>query len=168
MRRNHNRGFTLIETVLSMAAMSLLLGAVLAGVALTTTALPASHDAGMADTREVQAIERLVNELSVATGFTTLTTAEVTFTVPDRDNDSNPEVIRYHWSGVPGEPLIRQYNSRAAVKIVDNLSEFKLEPLTQDHDGKARVHAILVLCHNLTKTTRVAAGTALLSTPEVP
>ena len=48
------------------------------------------------------------------------------FTLPDRDDDDLPEVMRYEWSGVSGEPLLRTYNGEQSVAVA-NVANFDLE-----------------------------------------
>ncbi|MBU0718885.1 MAG: hypothetical protein KJ749_11600 [Planctomycetes bacterium] len=49
------------------------------------------------------------------------------FTVPDRGHDpAGDELIRYAWSGTPGDPLTYEYNGGAAVDLIPEVFEFNL------------------------------------------
>ena len=47
-------------------------------------------------------LDQMSADLSVATGFSAMTSTSVTFTVPDRNGDAAAETINYSWSGVAG------------------------------------------------------------------
>ncbi len=66
-------------------------------------------------------------ELQYAQSVTEQTVTAITVTVPDRDADSNPEEIRYAWSGTPGEPLTRQYNGGTAANAAEGVHDFSVD-----------------------------------------
>lgn len=69
----------------------------------------------------------LLADIQLAQSFSENTTTAVTFTVPDRNGDNNPETIRYAWSGNAGDPLTRQYNSGAVVTVAENVHTFHID-----------------------------------------
>jgi hypothetical protein len=67
-------------------------------------------------------------EVQYALTVTEYTATAITVTVPDRtDANTNPETIRYAWSGVAGAPVTRSYNGGAAVSVVPSVQSFTLE-----------------------------------------
>jgi hypothetical protein len=98
----HHGGLTLLETVAAVAVTSIILLGIGSAMLLAGRALP--------DTRN----------------STAQTVAGIEFTVADRSGDTNPEVIRYEWSGTAGAPLTRRYNAGASVEVLANVQDFSL------------------------------------------
>ena len=71
------------------------------------------------------ALNEIIADLEFALAFSEQTTNAITFTVPDRDGDSNPETIRYAWSGTPGDPITRQYNGGTVTRLVEDVHVFQ-------------------------------------------
>lgn len=120
------QGFTLIEVILSTAIMAIIMTAMMSVMLLVSRTV---NSGGGVNDRTVQAqdvIGQVVADLSLAVQFTERTDRAVTFTVPDRDADGNPETIRYAWSGTAGDPLTRQYNGAAVVNVAENVHQFDL------------------------------------------
>jgi len=115
--------FTLIEAVAAMAIMVVLLGGMSSAVFIAARAIddgqaPATLTADAADV-----VAMVSADLTFAIEFRELTTTAVTITVPDRDGDGVAEQIRYAWSGTPGDPLTRAYNSGLPIAIADRVDE---------------------------------------------
>lgn len=119
-------GFTLVEVVMSMLILAILLGAVEATLVASTKAIPQSKNITGALTAGAAVANRITGELSCALSVTELGANAITFTVPDRDGDGNPETIRYAWSGVAGDPLTRQYNGGSVGNIISSVQTFRL------------------------------------------
>jgi hypothetical protein len=64
-------------------------------LALASTGNGAAQAAATLDAGDV--VGRITDDLNEAINFTEKTSNSVTFTVPDRDGDGNPEKIRYQW-----------------------------------------------------------------------
>jgi prepilin-type N-terminal cleavage/methylation domain-containing protein len=126
LARSGARGFTLVELVASVAVMTVVTGGIASAMLLASHAVPDGRSAGDAVLQGYNASEQIVSELYCAQSFSVRTATAVEFAVADRDNDSNPETIRYEWSGTPGEPLTRQYNGAAAATVADDVQEFDL------------------------------------------
>ncbi len=130
MRHNRpaRRAFTLVELVTSMAAAS----ALLAGIASTLfVALRASNPASTPAASMLQALSCMADaaaELQYAQAVTESTARSITATVPDRaDVDTAPEIVRYAWSGVAGDPLTRTYNGGTAARVIPSVQSFAIE-----------------------------------------
>src|SRR5690606_34267176 len=115
------RGFALVETVLSMALAAIVLLAMTSAIVLASRALP-THAQAVTFNATVDAggaLAQLTGDVRYALHFGELTATAIAFSVPDRDGDGLPERIRYHWSGVPGEPLYRAVNGGDDVPLIE-------------------------------------------------
>lgn len=127
--RHARRGFTLLEFVVAMGLTSVVVGAMVSAIIVVAKAgADNKPDAGWR--RAAAGIERLQLELPYATGFSQLGAHGVTFTVADRTGDTAPETIRYAWSGVAGEGLIRTING-ASETMAAEMGDFELEYLVR-------------------------------------
>ncbi|MCA9069582.1 MAG: carbohydrate binding domain-containing protein [Planctomycetaceae bacterium] len=122
-----HRGYTLIE----MVAASLGASAVVVGLSSALfIAIQATKTSSTPTTARItgnDALGEILADLEFALFFSEQTATAVTFTVPDRDNDGNPETIRYAWSGTPGDPITRQYNGGSVVTFVEDVHVFQLD-----------------------------------------
>ena len=67
-------------------------------------------------------------ELQYTQTISEQTATAITVTVPDRDDpDTNPETIRYAWSGTVGDPLTRQYNGGTIANVADDVHDFAVQ-----------------------------------------
>lgn len=118
--------FTLVELVVAISIMSLLLAAIGASMVIASKALPASNSSNDFIRQGTDIVEHIASEIRYADSFSNLESTSIAFNVADRDNNLLPETIRYSWSGVLGDPLIRQYNDGAPITIVENVCQFSL------------------------------------------
>lgn len=118
-------GFTLVEMMVSLAIMSIVVGALGSVIVIATKAIPQGrgNDASLA---VGLGLDGLAGELRYATAVTALTPTAVTFTVADRNGDASQETIRYEWSGTAGAPLLRTYNGGTPIQVVPGVSKFDL------------------------------------------
>lgn len=119
--------YTFIEVVLAMAVTSVVLLGAQSAVMIASRALPSATSGPSAVVAAGQAMGIIADDLALATAFATLDPAAVEFTVPDRDGDAAPDVIRYSWSGTPGDPLERRFNGGPAAVLAASIQEFSLE-----------------------------------------
>ena len=120
-------GYTLLELVVASAGATFLIVGLASSVYIASQAVDPSSSPGNATIQGDSALSDLMADLRLATSFSETTPTAITFSVPDRDNDTNPETIRYAWSGTPGDPLTRQYNGGAAAVVVENVHDFSLD-----------------------------------------
>ncbi len=120
------KGLTLIELLISMAITTVIMLAIGSSMLIATRALPDADSPANAVITASEIAEQLAAELQFAVTFTERTATAVEFTVADRNGDETPEIIRYAWSGISGDPLTRQYNAGTIVKVLDSVQEFNL------------------------------------------
>jgi hypothetical protein len=134
-------GYTLMELSVSLAAASLLV----AGVGSTIYVASRSEDSASRDATSVvngsMTAEQIATELQYATSFTERSANATEFTIADRDGDGAAETVRFSWSGVPGEPLLRSYNGGAPEPMAENVHQFdlsyRLQTATTTIEGEA-------------------------------
>jgi hypothetical protein len=119
-------GHTLVEVVVSLGVFSIVLGAIGSAVVIASRAMPETDDPADDTTLAASIAADIAAELQLALAFNTRTPEIVLFAVADRDADTNEELIRYAWSGTPGDPLTRRYNAGTTVDILKNVQEFEL------------------------------------------
>ncbi len=121
------RGFTLVEVVMSLLILAILLAAAEATLVASMKAIPDPKNLNAAINAGASATSRFRSELACALSVTEMGANAITFTVPDRNGDGNPETIRYAWSGVAGDPLTRQYNGGSIGVVVPSINSFQLQ-----------------------------------------
>lgn len=125
---NMRRGFSFLELVGSLAAGT----ALVVGMAATIgVALRASNPATTPAANTLaglKVLSELQGELTHAYALTERTAIAVTATIADRgDADTNNDSVRYSWSGTPGHPLVRRYNSGSIAIAAANVHAFAVE-----------------------------------------
>lgn len=123
-------GYTLIELIVSMGVASVLLVGLPSSIYIASQAFSGNTIAvSRSTTAQIQS--DIINDLKYCLSFSELTANAVTMTVPDRDNDGVPEIIRYSWSGTNGDPLVYQYNGGTAANIAEDVYNFNLTNITR-------------------------------------
>lgn len=126
-RRHHSirSGYTLVELLISMGASTILMAGMASAVLISNQAM---SGVGVVEERrdaaEVQA--DMLADFTQAKLFTTRTSTEATFTVPDRDGDTVGETISYSWTDTPNFELQYAYNGGAPVPVLSNVQNFNL------------------------------------------
>ena len=126
LRRYRTQGLTLVELLVSMAITAVIMLAVGSSMLIATKAMPDAGSSANSTITAGEVAEQLASELQYAASVTNRSANMTEFTVADRDGNDVPETIRYEWSGTPGDPLTRQYNSGSVVNILDGVKEFDL------------------------------------------
>jgi prepilin-type N-terminal cleavage/methylation domain-containing protein len=120
------KGLTIIELLVSIAIASIIMFAIGSSMVITTKAMPDVGGPANAVITTSEVAEQLANELQYAISINNHSASMVEFTVADRDGFATPETIRYEWSGVPGAPLTRRYNSGSVVEVLNAVQQFNL------------------------------------------
>ncbi len=121
-----SHGFTLIETVLTVAVAGILLAGMGSAMVFVTRALPDAKSVLVTTLAEAEGLERIVTDLQYAVSVNQRSATMIQFTVHDRNGDDVPETIRYSWSGSPGAALTRQYNGGTVESILTGVRQFSL------------------------------------------
>lgn len=121
------RAFTLAEAIISMSILVVLVGGLASAVVLSTRVLPSVSVQRDTAARVGNAAAQIAEEMRTALWFIERTATQVTFTVPDRNNDGVPERIRYSWSGIAGASLFREINGGGAVVFVSAVDGFAID-----------------------------------------
>ena len=119
-------GFTLLEMVVTVAIMSVIMLGLGSAMIIAGHAVPDAGNPTRASLAGAQVADQIATELQYAIAINSYTPNAIEFQVADRDGNDVPETIRYAWSGTPGDPLIRQYDSAASVTVLDDVYEFNL------------------------------------------
>jgi len=120
------RGVTLVEVVTSMVAATILLGGIASALLVASRALPESGNGQAAYAEAAALLGQISSELACAQRIIGSGARHIVFEVADRNADTLPETIRYHWSGTVGDPLYRQYNSNEATIVLPSVRDFAL------------------------------------------
>ncbi len=123
-RPSKARSMTLAELAVSIAVMGILMTGLASAVLVATRALPRTDRPADRITQPAETLTRIVSELQGARYVSERSAHAITFTVPDRDGNGSPERIRYAWSGVPGDPLTRQYNAGLSATLLEGVNQF--------------------------------------------
>jgi|CXWL01.1.fsa_nt_gi prepilin-type N-terminal cleavage/methylation domain-containing protein len=162
-RLRHVRGFTLVEMLASMAIMTILLGAMTSAILIAGHALPDEDDLSEKTALAVEVSESLTADLVTAITVIQAAPNIIEFTVPDRGHGTaGPETIRYSWSGVPGAPLTRRYNTGLPVTIAKSVEAFSLAYTTQAGELQAPPSVLLVTAASMGSSPRKTATLAAM------
>ena len=126
-RDRRRRGVTLAEALAGMAVMSVVVLALGSAMLLASHAVPDGTGPVDIVLAAGTVADDLAADLRYALSFMETSALAAEFIVPDRQHgDPGPELIRYAWSGTPGDPLTRQYNGGSVIEIAEDVHEFQL------------------------------------------
>jgi hypothetical protein len=121
-----SRGFSLLETVAAVGVTSIIMLGIGSAMLLAGRAMPDAHSPTTESVAGADAVEPIIAELQYAVAINQRSGRMIEFTVADRNGDGTPEVIRYEWSGVAGDPLTRRYNGGASLEALSSVRDFSL------------------------------------------
>jgi prepilin-type N-terminal cleavage/methylation domain-containing protein len=121
-----SRAFTLVEMSTSLVILSILLLACGSIVMMATRATSDGTTRNLSQMQSADAASQMTDDLNVALNFTQRTATATTFTVPDRLNLGTPQTITYSWDGIPGDPLMRQFNGGTNTVLLSGVQNFSL------------------------------------------
>lgn len=125
-KHRHDTGFTLAELLVSIAVTMVIAVGIGSSMLIASRAMPDADNPASAAITAVEAAEQLTAELQYAISINNRSTTMIEFTVADRNGDEVDEMIRYEWSGTPGDSLTRQYNGGAVVNLLEDVHQFDL------------------------------------------
>ena len=122
-------GHTLVELVTAMVSSGMLLAG-LGSVMLIASQVANTPTASSHRLEAAEALNEFANDARYATFLVTRTPRVLEFVVTDRTSDGPAERIRYEWSGVPGDPLLKTVNDGTPIPLVDAVQDFQLSVAT--------------------------------------
>ncbi len=145
MIRRRRRAYTLVEMVVSLGVLSLVMGSLASIMVLMSRALPSSDDPSTSVVAAERFAAQFASDVETATLFTVVTETQVSFSVPDRDNDGDEEKLSYTWGG-GSAPVSRTLNSGASETLLESVGSlaFQYDGIagasgeTELHSGPAR------------------------------
>ncbi len=148
-------GFSLMEIVVTLVATSVLTTGLMSAMFLTlkSTDLTLTNADELIDASDVLTE---MSELQFTTEILTSSSSTIEASIPDQDADTDEEVVRYSWSTIPGDPLVRTYNAND-YQILHNVHLFEVSSVTS---GTRTVAVIVKL--------RVGSSTANTIQTEIP
>jgi|GEM_PF-3335454 len=132
--RTRRKAFTLVEVLLALALATIVLSALQALIMIAGRAIPDSDGVQASAVTASDALERLAAEVSVAVEVLDVSATSITFSVNDWTGDNRVETIKYGWSGVAGDPLLRAVNGGDATVLIDAAESFSLTSGTTSTD----------------------------------
>lgn len=126
-----NRGYTLIELLVAAASASVLMVGLSSALYVSSRAMNLDDGAIARRNAADMALSRVLADVAEANRFLTLDPTSLEFTVPDRDADGLVETLRYSWSGVAGDPLLRSVNGGADIPLIQDVQSLDFAALTQ-------------------------------------
>lgn len=123
--------FTLLELVVSLASSMVLVAGLAGSLYISNQALLGSSNVRQSLAAST-VLREMMTDLGEAKAISERTPNAITMTVPDRNGDLAHEVVRYAWSGTPGDPLTYQYNGGPIVNIATDVRAFNLNALTRE------------------------------------
>jgi len=124
-------GYTLIELLVSSALGAVLLGGMGSAVYVASQAMDIDQGASAQRASNARIIDQILRDVRHATAFSERTATAITFTVPDRDGDGQPETMRYAWSGTPGDPLTYQLNGVSGDNLAADVTSLDFSFITR-------------------------------------
>lgn len=110
-------GYSLIEMVVALGSASVLVVGLSSTLYVSARSLDVDRGASLSRASGDTAAAQIMADVRTALEITELQPQAVTVSVPDRDADGQPEIIRYAWSGVSGDPLLRTLNGGTPVAV---------------------------------------------------
>lgn len=126
------RGFTLAETLVSLAIMGVLFIALGSTVMVATTAMPDAKSPLNAMRETSSALDVLTRDLTVSSTIMSASATHIEIQMPVLAADETGKRVRYEWSGTPGHPLTRQVDGGDVVTLVGDVRAFALNYTTRD------------------------------------
>ncbi len=138
------RGFTLVEVIMNLVVLAMVMGILSSAVLVASHAVPDDASPLQSTSNAYPAAERLASELYTAIAVTDHDARMIEFTVRDRDNDGQPETIRYEWSGTAGDSLRRTVNGGTDAPVAADVHEFELDYLIRETTTTVQVTNLVV------------------------
>ncbi|MCH8823954.1 MAG: prepilin-type N-terminal cleavage/methylation domain-containing protein [Planctomycetes bacterium] len=116
-------GFTLLEIVTSLTIMSVLVVAMGSALIVASRGLPDPNSPLAENISSARMIDQIAAELQYAFTVNNASTTGIEFIV---ERNGSPVTINYSWSGLAGDPLVRQYDGGTPVDLFPSVTDFNL------------------------------------------
>ncbi|MGP1272663.1 MAG: PulJ/GspJ family protein [Phycisphaerales bacterium] len=136
------RAFTLIELVVSLAVVSILIGAMGSSIVLASRALPGSGSAAENLPTLQRAWAAIADDLRVASQVRIIKEDCVEMLVPDRNGGDTAQVVLYAWSGTAGDPLTRSVDGGDAAPLLAAVDDVEFKWASPDTPGRTMPHRL--------------------------
>lgn len=131
-QRHARAAFTLAEMLLATAIAAIVLSSLHSLILIAGRAVPEEQGVQIAAVDAGNGLERLVTELSVAVEILEISETSVSFSLNDWTGDGVVETVKYAWSGVAGDPLLRAVNGSAAAVLIPAVDRLKITATQTD------------------------------------
>lgn len=163
------RGYTLLELVIALPLMTLLMLGLASAIHIAARAIPDGSGAAAATLHSGAALDLLEAELGCATAVTSRSATEIVFVTPDRSGDNVAESVRYSWSGIAGNSLMREFNGSLPEILVPSVQDFALSYESKADGALQRLQAVQVrLIAPMGTTARLDARIDTVNEPTLP
>ena len=119
-------GHSLIEVMIALPLLTAIVLAAGGLIAVASKSRALSEGLIADQIASLQTSQQFLSDLQFAASIAETSDHSIEFSVSDRTGDGMPESIRYHWSGIEGEPLSYQINEMRPVDIAENVGDFTL------------------------------------------
>jgi len=88
-------------------------------------------------------LEQITCEVQTALYFKEREENSLEFVAVDQNGDGMPDTIRYSWTGVAGDPLMRQFNSNSEEAMAEDVHGFSLSYFVQATTDPIRIMLVM-------------------------
>ena len=124
-------GYTLVEMLVSLASSTILIAGMGGSIFIASLAFDETASQPSQVLAASKAADAIMYEARYATRFYERTSNAVTFGIPDENGDGSEEIIRYAWSGVPGDPLTMELNGSTPSVLLAGVRNLDLRFMTR-------------------------------------
>ncbi len=117
-------GFTLLEIVISLTIMSVLVVAMGSALLVASRGMPDPDSPLSEKISSARMIDQIAGELQYAFTVNYASATSIEFII---ERNGTPVAVKYSWSGLEGDPLVRQYDGGTPINVLHGVTEFNLK-----------------------------------------
>ena len=152
-RASTRRGYTLLELTISMPLLAILMLGMASAISISSRSVPDSRTVPSAIVAVTGKLNQMADELNYATAISARASSDITFVTPDRNGNGSADTIRYRWSGIVGDPLLRSYQGSTDEIVLPTVQQFTLT-----YDAPVDAESGLPLLRSIQLELRAPAG----------
>jgi hypothetical protein len=125
--RRKPAGISTLEMLITLPTATVLIGAMASCVTIMMRAKSQDDTLFRGVNDLAVAADRIASDLELATSHVSSSATHIEFVVPDRNDDSLPEQIRYEWGGVSGlnaHQILIKYNQEPRATLFEGVNAF--------------------------------------------